>query len=89
MGINFEIYAIIVCATKDKDFALSLYKVITLTKSNLTKRHWNENKKYCFSDEDETIHHLLFSCLFECLVSYTIVAFSLPLLANLTNILCN
>jgi hypothetical protein len=41
-----------------------LKRGVTLTKDNLVKRNWNENKNCVFCSKKETIQHLLFDCHF-------------------------
>jgi hypothetical protein len=41
-----------------------LVKGIILTKDNLIKRNWNENKKCGFCNTDESIQHLFIECHF-------------------------
>ena len=49
---------------KIKIFLWYLVKGVVLTKDNLVKRNWQDNKKYAFCNSDETIHHLFINCHF-------------------------
>jgi hypothetical protein len=47
---------------KIKVFLWLLYREATLTKYNLVKRNWHENKMCSFCSNKETIQHLFFDC---------------------------
>ena len=49
---------------KIKIFLWYLRRGVILTKDNLARRNWHENKTCCFCHEDETIQHLFFECRF-------------------------
>ena len=49
---------------KVKIFLWLLYKKVILTKDNLARKNWKGNKKCCFCNLDENIHHLFFDCPF-------------------------
>jgi hypothetical protein len=47
-----------------KVFMWYLYKGVVLTKDNLVRRQWQEDRKCCFCSSNESIQHLLFDCLY-------------------------
>jgi hypothetical protein len=49
---------------KTKMFGWYLCHGVILTKDNLAKRNWHENKSCVFCHHDETIKHLFFQCRF-------------------------
>jgi hypothetical protein len=49
---------------KIKIFVWYLLKGVVLTKDNLARRNWQDNKKCVFCVKDETIRHLFFHCRF-------------------------
>jgi hypothetical protein len=47
---------------KIRIFMWFLYRKVVLTKDNLKRRNWSGDSKCCFCSEDETVHHLFFTC---------------------------
>ena len=41
-----------------------LYKGVVLTKDNLARRQWQEDRKCCLCSSDDSIQHLFFDCHF-------------------------
>jgi hypothetical protein len=58
---------------------LVFMKGVVLTKDNLAKRNWQDNKRCCLCANDETIQHLFFYCHFaRAIWSITHAASGLP-----------
>jgi hypothetical protein len=49
---------------KTKVFGWYVCRGVTLTKDNLAKRNWHDNKSCVYYHHDETIKHLFFQCRF-------------------------
>jgi hypothetical protein len=49
---------------KIKSFLWYLKKGVILTKDNLARRNWNDDRKCCFCHCPETIQHLFLDCLY-------------------------
>jgi len=63
---------------KIKVFLWYLYKRVVLTKDNLARRQWQEDRKCCFCSSDESIQHLFFNCHFARFVWRTVhISFNL------------
>jgi hypothetical protein len=64
----------------------SSIKKISSQRTTLKKRNWQGCSKCCFCDQDETIHHLFFTCPFAQIMWLIIfMTFNIPPPANVTN----
>jgi hypothetical protein len=75
---------------KIRIFMWFLHKGVILTKDSLLKRNWNGCSKCCFCDQNETIHHLFFSCPFAKILWRIIyMTFNIPPPSSITNLFGN
>jgi hypothetical protein len=60
---------------------------VILTKDNLARRNWQENKTCCFCHEIETIQHLFFDCRFARLI-WALIHMALGYLNHIVYLIC-